>query len=127
MMIFIWGNEYIVKGIFIHSDKAEVIGQLNNLVLLEREPENDDDLNVIKVFMKDDRKKIGYIAREDAAILAPIFDKNMTDVKKMTHKTRLIDVFDSMTATVCVKFYYFRDQQGCNSYDELMKSLDLLV
>ena len=43
----------------------------------------------------------------------------------MTHKTRLIDVCDSMTATVRVKFYYIRDEQAGNSYDELIQALDL--
>ena len=125
MLVFIGEKDFIVKGIRIHNNKEEVIDRLDNLVLLEREPENDDDSNAIEVFMKDDRQKIGYIARDDAAILAPIFDKNMTGVKKMTHKTRLIDVCDSMTATVRVKFYYIRDEQGGNSYDELIQALDL--
>ena len=92
MLAFIGEKNSIMTGIRIHSNKEDLIDRLDNLVLLEREPENEDDSNAIKIFMKDDRQKIGYIAREDAAILAPIFDKNMTGVKRMTHKTRLSDV-----------------------------------
>ena len=82
MLIFIGEKDFILKIICIHSNKEEVIGWLDNLVLLERKQENDDDLNAIEVFIKDDRQKIGYIARKDTAILAPIFDKKMTGVKE---------------------------------------------
>ena len=120
----------MVRGIRIHSAKKEVIGQINNRVILKRDPNNCIDSNAIEVFMKDDLQKIGYIAREEAANLAPILDEYSASMTILTHMYRLVQVCNSMTADVCVKFYYFQDDQNyinlCeNPYDELKDVLGL--
>ena len=129
-MEFIGQKEYMVRGIRIHSAKKEVIGQINNRVILKRDPNNCIDSNAIEVFMKDDLQKIGYIAREEAANLAPILDEYSASMTILTHTCRLVQVCDSMTAVVRVKFYYCQDDQKyinlCgNTYDDLKDVLGL--
>ena len=99
----------------IHSAKKEVIGQLNNWVILDLDPNNCIDSSATEVVRKDNHPKIGYIAREEAANLAPILDEYSTSITILTHTCRLIEVCNSMAADVCVKFYYCQyDQKYSN-------------
>ena len=62
--------------------------------------------------------------KEKATILAPILDEYSNAMKFLTSTTRLINVINSMTALVRVKFYYNQEGQkyinlSKNMYDEL--------
>ena len=58
---------------------------LNKQIQLIREPLNEHDNNAIKVCL--DNEQIGYIKRQEAALLAPILDANV-DLKVKQYKVR---------------------------------------
>jgi len=79
----------LLVGMHFRSVEArEIVSSLteDSILLLEREPENAYDPNAIKVlFALDDRAvHLGYIAREDAAYIAPQMDEGGEFVASVT-------------------------------------------
>ena len=100
-------KNFSVRGIRMYSNKEDVIDQIGSTVILEREPDNTYDSNAIEVYLEEAGEKIGYISQEEAANLAPVLDDyNSEEFKILTYRARLVDVIDSMTAIIEVKFYY---------------------
>jgi hypothetical protein len=67
------------SAIFLYGDLAR-----GDPVLLFREPTNPDDPNAIKVLDFDCEGFVGYIAREKAAIMAPLIDAGWVYTAKVT-------------------------------------------
>ena len=105
-MKLIGEKEFLVRGIRIHSNKEEVASRMGRFVSFNRDPENYDDENAIEVLMKNDGQQIGYVSREEAAILAPILDEYSSEIEVLTYQVRLVYLYDSMTTVVRAKCFY---------------------
>ena len=79
MRVFKFVIEVCITGI-ARYDYTYKETDINKLMTLVREKKNRFDRNAIVV--KLDGKKIGYIKKEQARILAPILDANSLKVKK---------------------------------------------